>query len=373
MLSCETGMEDGAPTGPNNPNPPPGTGTTLTANEASDHLIFDDATKISGTLPISIDGQLKLDEEDTVFTVRGYHLGNRIKVRHDAAQNITGFNVQVSGSTFYLYVPETIIEDQFESEKDSVSILVVDFNPPEEVGCTYTVQVNIQPVNDGGVPLDQFTRWITLEDPACTTNCNTVTTPAGSDFVWAWDLSIREYNGDILNTSAPGLAYPINSQGAGCCVNGTISATTSDSQNCHQGTTEPGYTWVVYELDDFSTRPYEIISLKDDGTVQILSSEIKKTYDRPTTNFCNGTIGYTYDNGYYDNTGTHDFTPGGDQANFDFPNWDGPYHNRGGEVVYTCHTMIVEWGKEDNWSAVYRKRNLSDITIDFGGAETWFD
>ena len=362
--ACESDITDdlnnpGNPNNPRNPNP----AKALSADEASEHLVLKNHAKITGTLPNASDGQLKLDVEDTIYVVKGYPLGSRIEVLHHPGENVAGFNITVPGSTFYFHVPETIIEGQYEpsEESDSISIIELDFDPPvDEVDYPYTTEIVIQPVDDNGNPLDEFERWVTVEDPEqSSTNgsgCNTIARPVNDNNLhWEWDFTVRELNGDIVNVFAPGLATRINSQGSGCCGDNGRSYAVGDTPACVPNTTAQHLTWVELEVDDYSVRPFELWQIYENGTVRVYSNEIKKTYNRPTTNFCTGVIGYTFDNDDTGGIGTHNFVAGGSHISFDFPNWEGGWRPQGGTLIYTCHTMIISWGGGDKFSAVYKR------------------
>ena len=359
FCSCETDLDPDDPgNNPNNPNQP----ANIDPDKASGYLRLDSPTVISGTLGSAVEGQLKMDVEDTIFSIKGYPIGNRLEFLHDPTQDVSGFYIYVGGASSYYDVPETIIEGQYTppEEGDTTAILDMDLDPTiDNVDYPYTIEITIQPHDPSGNPLDEFTRWVTVEDPADSgggSGCNTIARPLSDNTIhWDWDFTIREFNGDILNVFAPGLATPINSQGSGCCSDNGKSYSVSDSPACVPNTTASHMTWVQLEVDDYSVRPYELWQIYDDGSLMVLSNEIKKTYNRPTTNFCSGTVGYTFDNEDTGGTGTHDFIPGGDHINFDFPNWEGGWRPRGGDLIYTCNTMIITWGREDKFSAVYRR------------------
>lgn len=378
FLSCEELPVSG---GPVQPTPDPISPQDVDLDRVSEFLVVADAQRISGSLGPAPDGQIKLDIEDTIFSVKGYPLGNRINVLKQSFQDITGYYVGLIGASYYYDVPETIIEGQFipSGDEDTSSVIVLDLDPPEEIeGYPFSVEVVIQPHDPSGQVLDEFVRTITVEDPDDRGECNSITLPSGSTvFHWEWDFTIRAYNGEILNVFAPGLASPINSQGAGCCTSAGVSLTTSDSPLCNPNVSSPDVQWVPLEVDDYSVRTWELWWIYDDGTLKVRSNWIKKQYDRASTNFCTGEVGYTIEEENSEGEGMHDFTPGSSQLGVDFSSWTGPYRPLGGELVYTCHTMIISWGVDDNYSAVYRiwdsGHNIFDFQNLYGHLFRWYD
>ncbi|MGI9552650.1 MAG: hypothetical protein ACR2MT_15715, partial [Aurantibacter sp.] len=306
----------------------------------------------------AIDGQLKMDVKDTIYSVKGYPLGNRIWFLHDPSQDVSGFHVYVSGSTFYYHVPEDMEEGQSvpQEENDTIAVLVLDLDLPNdhEVDYPFTTEVVIQPLDESGMPLDEFDRSITIEDPNDNdpgSRCATITQPfqVPSAPRWRWDFTIRERNGVIENSWEPARRRKINRLGWGCCVNGDISATAAESIFCREGTTQPGYEWVELEVDDYIVRYEEYMWVFDNGVFNVQGIEDKKQYFPSLTNFCDREIGYEF---YYQvygapndtPVGTHDFTPGAKRLNLDLPNWEGPYRMpRSAEITYTCHTLFLIW------------------------------
>ena len=354
FFSCQLDPDTDTP-----PKDPPNNGKQLEPDKISEYLVLKDANKIDGTLPTAPDGGILMDVQDTIYTVKGYSLGYRIDFQKATSQLITGYYIYVSGSSFYYDVPEDYVDGQFvpNEEEDTSSVLVLDLDlEDEEVDYPFTTEIVIQPHDDAGNPLDEFDRRITIEDPDDPDGggCNTIAFPISNNHIhWEWDFTIREYNGEILNVFAPGLATPINSQGAGCCDQQGRSQTTSSSPSCGPGTTS--MTWVQLEVNDYSVRTYELWQIYENGTMLAFGNHVKKQYNRATTNFCDGTVGYTFDNEDLDGHGTHDFTPGSDRINLSWTNWNGGYRPLSGSLIYTCHTMIRSWGGDDKFSAVYRR------------------
>ncbi len=387
ISACEKDLDtdpQGDPNDPNNPNPT----TPVDPEKASEYLVLDNATKINGKPAPSLDGQIQMDVEDTIFVVKGFPVGSRLEFLHDPSQDISGFYVYVKGASAYFDVPESIVDGQYEAkgEEDTTSVLVLDLDPTvdtEEVNYPYHVEIVIQPHDPAGMGLDSISRVITVEEPIDPSDnsglCNTILRTDGtSDRIWEWEFSVREYNGQILNIQAPGLAARINPQGSGCCRDDGVSVTTSDSPGCVPPPNGPAnnLTWVVLEVDDYVVLTYELAWFWENGEFTILGEENKRQYDRSTTNFCTETVGYTHDLTDYTHQGTHDFVAGSDHMNLDITDSEGGYRPaRSMDLIYTCNTLIVQWGREDNWSKVYKlAQTEGNDPFDFHKFyKAWFD
>ncbi|MEM7375032.1 MAG: hypothetical protein AAF587_40940 [Bacteroidota bacterium] len=352
---------------------------------ASSMLVFPHSTQIDGQLPPAPDGQIKMEVRDTIFSVKGYPLGNRIQLlKEHHSQDISGYYVAVKGASFYFDVPEEFLDGQYiaEEESDTSSVLILDLDPGlEDVNYPLTVEITIQPHTPTGDPLDQFDRVITVEDPADKSVCNTIAAqPSNNRIHWIWDYTIREYNGQILNVLAPDIATTVNSIAAGCCAPLTgKSYTVSSSPSCVPNVNTPHMQWKEYHIADFSVRPYELWQIYNDGTVSVWSVLLQSIYNRSRSDFCGPFIAFDPSEEDIYGEGTHDFVSGGEQFNFDWSRWDGGYRPRGGTVIYTCHTMIRCWGVEEKFSAVYKKADYSGPQSPNGFFENylafkeWFD
>lgn len=383
ISGCEKDLDpdpQADPDDPNNPNPT----TNVDPEKASEYLVLDNATKMTGKPESVPDGQIQMDVKDTIFVVKGYPIGSRLEFLHDPSQDISGFYIYVKGASVYFDVPESIMDGQYEAkgEEDTTSVLVLDLDPTvdkEEVDYPYSVEIVIQPHDPAGIGLDSISRVITVEVPNETSGnngaCNSILRTRGTaNRIWEWEFSVREYNGQILNILAPGLATSINSQGSGCCRDDGVSVTTSDSPGCTSVGTSANLTWVELEVDDYLTLTYEIIWFWEDGNFEYWGEENKRQYDRSTTNFCTGTVGYTYDRKSYIHLGTHDFVAGSDHMNLNITDSEGGYRPAGSmDLIYTCNTLILQWGLDDNWSKVYRRALTGENPIPFSKFyKTWF-
>jgi len=361
IYACDSEIDPdiGGPGTPGGGNNQPG--NQVDPDKASEYLLLDEATKVSGSLPTASDGNLKLSVGDTIFTVKGHPWGNRIRVLHDSTQSVHGFNIYVSGASHYFNVPEEIVDGQFmaEGENDTTSVVLLEIDPPvDEVNYPFTMEIIIQPLDEAGVALDEFSRWITVEDPEdSNVACNSITGK-----VWEWNFTLRLLNGAIENVWAPALGEPINTQGGGCC-SGTGRSLTTVSPFCEVDINEPNMQWIEVYPSDYYVREYEYLQFGDDGSALADGLEIIKNWDLFNTDFCNNNLGYTWS--VSENQlvpGTHDFVPGADRINFSFPDWEGGWRPRGGAIVYTCNTLVITYGVEiDTFVLVYKEWDGTQI------------
>lgn len=364
----------------NNPTPPVPQNQVLDPDELSTFLVLKDASQINGSMPLAPDGQIKLDVRDSVYSIKGYPIGNRIDVLHTASQEVSGYFVGIKGASSYFDVPEENQEGQAAS--DTSSVLMFDLDPQNQpYAYPLIVDIIIQPHNDAGEALDEFERILVVEDPEAPQGCNSIAEANANNRIhWEWDYMIREYNGEVLNVFAPGLTSAINSQGAGCCSNSGQSSNTSNNPACVPNTTAQNLTWVELPVNDYSVRPYELMEIYEDGSVCFYGYYAKKQYNRASTDFCERRVGYTYEEEQYGGCGTHDFQAGDQNINFDFPNWVGGYRIRGGELIYTCHSFLLIWGVDDKFTKVFKRAPiyenpppLDDAIVYYYEWKAWYD
>ena len=335
----------------------------LDSDTLSEYLVLKDALKMSGDLPTATDGGIKVDVSDTIYLVKGYALGNRIRFKHDPSQQIKGFNIYVGSASYFFDVPKEQNEDYIPpQEGDSTSVLVLDLDIPEdeEVDYPFSTEIVIQPHDGSGNPLDEFDRIVTIEDPddSSSSGCNSIMQPyEGLDTPprWRWDFTFWEQNGTIIKAWAPNRKQTINSQGVGCCTDNGNSYYVNEHPSCGANITGPGFTKVTLtreEIDDYVQRIEEYMWIYDNGVFDYQGIEDKKNWYSFDTNFCTKELAYIYSYEVYGApndtpVGTHDFTPGATSLNLDLPNWQGPYRMpRRTDIVYTCHVLLLTWEVE---------------------------
>lgn len=333
-------------------------GNTLDADKLSEYLVLKDAVKINGNPPTTTDGQLQVDVKDTIYVIKGYPLGDRLQIKHQAGQNVTGFYVYVGSASYYFDVPEEENDYIPPQESDTTSVLVLDLDIPEDEGVDYpfTTEIVILPHDESGMPLDEFDRWVTVEDPdnASGNGCNSIMQPyEGLETAprWRWDLTFWEQNGNIIRGWAPNRKETINSQGVGCCNEDTgRSYYVGETPGCAPNATSPGLTRVTLtseEINDYVVRIEEYMWIYDTGVFNYEGIEDKKNWYSFDTNFCTKELSYLFSYekfGAPNDTpvGTHDFTPGASRINLNLRNWQGPYRlPSSADIVYTCHSLLL--------------------------------
>ncbi|MEX0288463.1 MAG: hypothetical protein AB3N14_05085 [Flavobacteriaceae bacterium] len=339
----------------------PDTDNEIDSDVLAEYLVLKDASKITGNLPSATDGGLKIDVADTIYLIKGYPLGNRIRFKHDASQTVQGFNIYVGSASYYFDVPKEPNEDYTPpQESDTTSVLVLDLDIPVDEGVDYpfSTEIIIQPNDGAGNPLDEFERVITVEDPEDPNGvCNSIMQPfEGIDTPprWRWDQTFWEQNGVIIKAWAPNRKQRINTYGWGCCNNATQrSLTINDSPVCSALITDSTATAsgnlveVQLDVDDWVVRLEEYMWFFDNGVFDLQGIEDKRQYFPSLTNFCTAEVGYDLSTQVYGAptdtpVGTHDFSPGASHINLDLRNWQGPYRlPRSVNIVYTCHVLLL--------------------------------
>ena len=120
LFSCQVDPEVPGP--PSGPEPP---AIEIDPNQASEFLLFMDAQEIQGSLPSAPNGRMYMNVEDTIYSIKGYPFGNRIRFQKSASQDVSGYYVGIPGASVYYDVPEEYQEGQYvpEGEDDTTSVL----------------------------------------------------------------------------------------------------------------------------------------------------------------------------------------------------------------------------------------------------------
>lgn len=308
LFGCKPDPE--SPISPTNPDPEH---IDLDPDLASDFLLFHGETELEGTLPEAIDGEIFIEVEDTIYSVKGYPFGNRIRFLKEASQEVAGYYVGIPGANVYYDVPEEEVEGQYipEGEQDTTSVLFLELDPDESIDeYPFTVPIWILPYDGSGMPIKRFIRWITVEDPEDGT-CTSIARP-NNDYSlhWEWEFSLREYNGEVLNVFAPDIATRINSVGGGCCTTDGRSFTVASSPYCEVGVNNNNFTYFEYPSDDYSLRGYEVWQIWENGEVYVWRNFVLKNYIPQGSDFCTGELEYALDYSFPNGEGTHDYVAG---------------------------------------------------------------
>lgn len=354
FLSCNSDTESPIP--PNEPTPEP---IEIDPELVSSFLLFHDATELEGTLPEPLDGDVFIEVEDTIYSIKGYPFGNRIRFLKDASQEIAGYYVGIPSASIYYDVPEEEVEGQYvpEGEEDTTSVLFLELNPDETIEeYPFTIPIWILPYDESGSPIKRFIRWITVEDPDDGT-CTSIARP-NDDYSlhWEWEFTLREYNGEVLNVFAPDIAVQINPVAGGCCTNDGRSYSVASSPYCYVGANgSNNFTYIEYPADDYSLRGYEMWQIWENGEVYVWRARALKNYIPQGSNFCTGELTYLFDYDFPKGEGTHDYVSGDQNIRFDWEVWEESWRPIGGELIHTCNSMVFLWGVDDRFAAVFRR------------------
>ena len=372
------------PTGDDLPKDPDEKKIELEADEAAEYLTLNNATKVSGQLSDAPDGQLTINVKDTIYSIKGYSDAAPIMmVRHTTAQEISGFFVGVSGASFYYQLP--LYEGPngpAPTEADSVAIFIIDFQPPESVVFPYTIEIVIQPHGPDELPIDEFVRKITVEDPededhkqgTCgimTQNpcpgqkANSCSNPH-ADKYWAWESTKQEDDGYIY-TSGVYRFSPVW-EAHGCCTPDGHSISAASEPRCRPGVNN----WEFKILDVGGTghmRSGEVLAIFDDGTFFRSLKTNVQNFDSQNSDFCSEEKIYINLLHQRQTGGTHNYSPGDKQIQLtDDPNQSQPgmipFVHRGGDLVHTCHSMMIREGLETRSIHIYRRLYGPNVTDD---------
>jgi hypothetical protein len=369
------------------PKTDPGTDVIIDPAKASEYLKFSNAIKIEGDLPTAPDGKLKINVKDTIYIVHGFPFGDRIVVKHDGLQDISGFYVEVIDGTFYYDVP--IISSE---SGDSTEVFYINMGFPDggNWDFPYTIPVRIQPHGPDGSPLDEFVVDVTIEDneedgvdpcspltpaPTCfydTDSIRNCTYPSGP-YTWIWEFTVVENpSGDIYTAYAPFmfLNIPTFTHG-GCCWNGFSTPAKYDPY-CVPA--NPEYHEVTVD-NAYYVRYFEFLDLYDNNTFERRMRDETSNYSPDSSNYCTGEAGYFVDPYYNREDGTHTFSEGNNYISFNrlhllYPQNLKNNHSfwtpKNGEIFYTCNSLIISYSfNGDKWSDVYmrNRRPLGELEI----------
>ena len=366
------------------PQGPEGQGLELDADEASDYLVLLNSTKLSGQLPTAPGGDLTINAKDTIYSMKGYSEAAPIlMIRHDPGVEIDGFFVGVSGASFYYHVPP--FENPNASppeEADSITMLILDFQPPESVNFPYTIDIVIQALGPDQLPLDEFVRELTVEDPEDEDHkrgrCGLMSTnpcpgqaPNGcqnpdADKYWKWESTKQEDDGYIYSSGVYRFSPAWESHG--CCTTNGQSVSAASNPLCRPDANN----WEYKILEVRGTghmRSGEVLAIYDDGTFFRSFKTNVQNLDSENTDYCREEKVYINLLHQRQTGGTHNYSPGDKQIFFvNDPNQNQPgmipFVHQGGDLVYTCHSMLIREGQETTSIHVYRRLYGRSVTDD---------
>ena len=266
LLSCETSVDEDPPPGGNNPTPNP-LPTNVDANELSDDLILEGATKVNGTMPASKNlADLKMSNE-TIYLTEGIVNRIMILVPNGLGKSISHVYVQVDEADDYYSVPVSE-----EEQSDSLVAFYLDFDP-SDWDLPFSFPVRISPVDDAGDPIDEFEREVEVEEPITEAGlCEPI-------YPHIWEWMFTDANGKLNN--APGYPHISNYETMGCCINGT-------SQECLGS--PPNATVIVDE--QLYIVPRQFVRFDSENTFIGQLDEEFLHFDPENTDYCSGAAAY---------------------------------------------------------------------------------
>lgn len=238
----------------------------------------------------------------------------------------------------------------------------------------------IQPHGPDDLPLDEFVREITVEDPeeeehkqgrcALTTNnpcpgqlTNSCQNP-DADKYWRWESTKQEYDGYIYVSGV--YRFSPAWEAHGCCTQDGQSVSRASNPLCRPEVNN----WEFKILNVGGTgqmRSGEILAIFNDGTFfRSLKTNIQ-TFDSENTDYCAEEKAYTNLLHKRQTGGRHDYSPGDKRILFvNDPDQSQPgmipFVHRGGDLVFTCHSMLIREGQETSSIHVYRRLYGDPIT-----------
>lgn len=273
---------------------------SLNADTIANHLLFSNATRITGSIPDgSSESSLKISIEDTLFLVDKFQLP--VKFLHeDATENVAGVYAQIhvgaSGSTFYYDVPE--VPDLASNDTASVVLIGIDREgligdsgvPPagsQEPDIPF--EITFVPYDKTGQPVDEVTvpGDISKANTDVTGKCGLVN---DTGEYWVWLMSYNsDPNGQVGEKAflnSPNKIWGANGQLIqGCCTNG-VSAYTANclDANKRQLNFQAFFNW-----------PTELYQFSENGTYSGLSEFLSADPDPAASDFCGSGTGVVHE------------------------------------------------------------------------------
>lgn len=285
MFSCQ--KDDPPPPEPEDPK-----GGLTNADTISNHLLFSNATKITGTIPKGPSASsLKISFKDTLYLVDKWKIP--VKFLHvDTMKNLAGVYVQVhmgsSGGTFYFDVPE--VPDI--ATNDTVSYILIGI---DAIGLIDTAgvppaggppfEITIVPHDPNGLPLGEVTVPVEISTPTTdpTGACGLITVEGE---YWNWSMSFipdpDNPTGTDIFFNSPNKLWGLHGQFIqGCCTNG-VSGYTSNCLDSNKRS-------LIFQT--FFSWPNEIYKFIEDGTYGGLTEFISNSPDPQASDFCGTDLG----------------------------------------------------------------------------------
>jgi hypothetical protein len=319
------------------------------ADSFLESFVFNDATKIAGTVPTVANTSLvKTNSADTIYMMRGLRMP--IRISHPTGTEIKGWYVTIKNSTSYY---DVLIDD--EEDTDTVSVLFLEIKPAGGGGGSSggggspsSFPLEITPYDIYGVPIDVLTRILTLEEPAsgCDILMDGDTSEVEPSPQWLWhSTAIYDSKGEIKFINAPLREFVATQKPTGCCA--TAPA-------CPEYKFDPkknAYSYVfdseVTAITSYSIYA-EVFNFYKNGTFRRYTLESIRNFDPLATDWCKGKPAYNSRESEVEYLGTHDYAPG--KASISYltktikcadPLGICGYGSRPGMLTNTCHLMII--------------------------------
>ena len=311
------------------------------ADKFLESLSFTLSTKITGNVPAVANTSKIRVQGDTIYTLPSITMPLRLSNSQGGV--VKGWYIAIDGSSFYYDVPVDAIEDS-----DTVSVVLIKFpedTPAQEA--PYTMPVRITPYDENGNPIDQVDTPITVEKPS-SNECDILVDgdtamEASWEWYWYWTL-ITDPNDKATFINAQNRVFKSVQHPTGCCnAQSACPALVCDAN----GTCQWTYNSAVTAETSYAIMN-EFFNFYKDGTFTRFTSERKFNFDPVATDWCNQVPEYSYNFDRVSYYGTHTYTP--DSSSFSYfstrVDCDDPlglcgYGSRGGQVIHSCHVMII--------------------------------
>lgn len=377
--------EDSALSGDTDPDPTQNNDSTqvsVTPDNILDHFLFPDSTKVFSPLPDApATGDLKINVKDTIFIARNVKFGAGVIIKHDGNYDLDGFIVGVAGGSYHYHVP--VDPDHREEITDLIQINLG--FPPGSFGgdFPYTFPVTIMPLVDG-IPVKEFVRKITIEEPAMETEqdpgeepCNDIRLkPYFRPFWWVLDgiVTVKFWNGETEEyywTDKETLKQHVY----GCCESGFSTSAVEDPFHCNIANPH----FIELQAESKSWVFTEALQFESDGRFHHSHGDVVYNYDPLHSNFCDSLVAYTEDDKQVVWDGTHNFQPGAeemdiyydDQGADNYSTFKLPSHC---SLFYTCEVLVLyAENAEMSYTYVYKKFNTYTVTTPLNVRIYWFD
>lgn len=337
------------------PKEDPNSGEPVTTSDPdvlSEYLVMTGANKINGPLSQAADGQLQINLRDTTYAVKGYPIAApRLLIKKPLGLEIASFNIQVGGASFYYNFAAEKLADDIPMAADSLSVLVFDVQPPDDIALPLTLDIKIQPLDPSGQPLDEFERAVTVEEPNSSHCSPLAPNPCSGEHPincggypnWDWISTLFHFNQAYIYPDVWTLSEPWKA--IGCCIGDGESVFEHEDHRCRPDGNNLEYKELAV-LGTGSKRNPLRLGLYDDGEFYLTSGIGTRNIDSENMDFCSNLVPYTV---YFERGnlgGRHDYQDGAGFINMTFdPAFDtGGYRPfwAGKVLFYTCNTMVIE-------------------------------